>query len=199
MTRLAGRPGSFSPSGGSISTVLALFDHFSVSQVMAVSKPYSLSPVPHPEKARPSSSLLETLSGLRTVPDLGVQTTSILASSDGPIVERTGGLLSQIPTRKDEFYGPSFTFAEYLKARNWLHGIAIHWGMLLGLLAIRLARPVRTLVQRFVYEPGQGIGKEDMAKEAFCRARFHGSMYQRESPSARGEAKSPSLTRGPAQ
>lgn len=122
----------------------------------------------------------------------------MLGASDRPIVERSWGLLSQIPARKDEFYGPKFTFAEYLKARNWLHGIAIHWALLWGFAFLSLLSPVRAVVKRFVYAPGQGIGKEEMAKEeiefrgtaspdappsldkqAFCRAQFRGSMYQR--------------------
>lgn len=179
--------------------MLTVFDHFSLSEVSAMREPYCLSPVPYPGGAGPGSSLLQKLFGLRSVPDLGIQTTSLLGATDVPIVGRSWGLLSQIPNRKDEFYGPRFSFVEYLKPRNWLYGIAIHWGLLLSVLALSLVPPVRGIVKRFVYEPGQGISREEMAKEeaefrgtaipdtpsptgkhAFCRASFRGSMYQRE-------------------
>ncbi|KAF4506902.1 hypothetical protein G6O67_006938 [Ophiocordyceps sinensis] len=185
------------PSGGTLSTMLTVFDHFSLSEVSAMREPYCLSPVPYPGGAGPGSSLLQKLFGLRSVPDLGIQTTSLLGATDVPIVGRSWGLLSQIPNRKDEFYGPRFSFVEYLKPRNWLYGIAIHWGLLLSVLALSLVPPVRGIVKRFVYEPGQGISREEMAKEeaefrgtaipdtpsptgkhAFCRASFRGSMYQ---------------------
>ncbi|KAM4054671.1 saccharopine dehydrogenase NADP binding domain-containing protein [Hirsutella rhossiliensis] len=188
---------SLTPSGGTLATALTIFEHFSLSEVSAIREPYCLSPIPHPEKARPDSSFLQTLFGIRDIPDLGVQTTSVLGAADVPIVERSWGLLSQIPARKDEFYGPRFNFAEYLKPRNWFHGIVIHWALLTSLMVISLIPPVRAIVKRFVYEPGQGISKEEMAKEevefrgtatpdapsspgkqAFCRAQFHGSLYQ---------------------
>lgn len=130
------------------------------------------------------------------MPNLGLLTSFIAADSDRAIVERTWGLFSQIPSKKEEFYGPNFSYSEYLKARNWLHGLLIHWG--LGIASIFLATlpPLRKLVKMLVYKQGQGPGIEQAKKDeieyravatpdggngegnlAFCRAWFYGSMY----------------------
>lgn len=196
---------SSAPSGGTLATVLGIFDHFSLADLHAASRPYASSPVPHPhpERARPPVPLLRRLVGVCHVPNLGVQTTSIAGRTDAPVVERTWGLLSQVASRRDQFYGPRFTWVEYYKPRNWLHGILVHWALLVGTLALALVPPVRALVRRFVYQPGEGRSREEMAKEevefrgvatpdappavargqqAYCRAWYHGSLYARESP-----------------
>ncbi|KJZ78901.1 hypothetical protein HIM_01674 [Hirsutella minnesotensis 3608] len=184
-------------SGGTLSTFLTIWDYFSMDELRKSFKPYALSPVPHPEKARPSMTLSQMLLGLRAVPGLGLSTTSVFGMADASVVERSWGLLSQIPTRKDQFYGPRFNWAEYHRPRNWLHGIIHHWSLILGLLVVSLLPPVRALVSRFVYQPGEGISKEQMetkeaefrgtaepdtpsptGKQAFCRAQFRGSLYQ---------------------
>ncbi|UNI14293.1 hypothetical protein JDV02_000937 [Purpureocillium takamizusanense] len=187
---------SSAPSGGTLATVLSIFDYFSLDDLRASSKPYASSPIPHPEKARPTPTLLQRWLGVCNIPNLGVQTTSIAGRTDVPVVERTWGLLSQIPSRKDQFYGPRFNWVEYYKPRNWLHGVFVHLGLVFGTAMIALFPPVRALVKRFVYQPGEGRTKEEMAKEeieyrgvatpdtptapgkqAYCRAWFHGSMY----------------------
>ncbi|KAL3964508.1 hypothetical protein ACCO45_001512 [Purpureocillium lilacinum] len=187
---------SSAPSGGTLATVLSIFDYFSLDELRASSKPYASSPIPHPEKARPTPTLLQRWLGVCNVPNLGVLTTSIAGRTDVPVVERSWGLLSQIPSRKDQFYGPRFNWVEYYKPRNWLHGILVHLGLVFGTAMLALFPPVRTLVKRFVYQPGEGRTKEEMAKEeieyrgvatpdtptaagkqAYCRAWFHGSMY----------------------
>ncbi|PHH88456.1 hypothetical protein CDD83_7508 [Cordyceps sp. RAO-2017] len=189
--------GSLTPSGGTLATVLGIFDHFSLREMRAALEPYAQSPVPHPGRARQASSLAQRLLGVRHVPELGVQTTSLMASADVPVVERTWGLLSQIPGRGDQFYGPRFTFAEHYKPRNWLHGVAVHWALLLASLALGLVPPLRRLARRLVTQPGDGQGRDEMAKAeveyrataapdtaapsgklAFCRARYRGSAYQ---------------------
>lgn len=139
---------------------------------------------------------MSRLTGLRTVPNLGLQTSFLAADNDRGIVHRTWGLLQQIPSKKDEFYGPNFSFAEQLKARNWLFGVLAHWGV--GLAGILLATlpPLRKLVRLFLYAQGEGPeaeaankdeieyrgvakpdGGEGHGKVAFCRTWFNGSMY----------------------
>lgn len=139
---------------------------------------------------------MQKLFGSRTVPDLGTVTTSIAALTDASTVERTWGLLSVTPSRKDEFYGPNFTWIEYYRVRNWLHGVAIHWGLMMGTFLLALFRPLRTLVGKFVHQPGQGPARSSIRHEsieyrgiatpdngskgsqkAFCKASFSGSMY----------------------
>ncbi|PNY29899.1 Ankyrin repeat domain-containing protein 50 [Tolypocladium capitatum] len=184
------------PSGGTLATALGIRDDYSLEELRAASQPYASSPIPHPEKARPSMGFLQRWLGICHVPNLGTLTTSIAGRTDAPTVERSWGLLSTIPSRKDQFYGPKFNWVEYYKPRNWLHGIFVHWGLILGMVLFGHFPSVRALVKRFVYQPGQGTSRENLAREeveyrgiatpdtatpsgkqAYCRAWFHGSMY----------------------
>ncbi|KAJ3952372.1 hypothetical protein N0V92_011186 [Colletotrichum tropicale] len=107
------------------------------------------------------------------------------------------GLMASLPSREKQFYGPNFSFHEYMRAKGYLRGIAIHWA--LGFFGLLLATmpPFRALAKRFVYEPGQGPDKELAKKDeieyrgiampdkasktgnpqAYCRAKYTGSMY----------------------
>lgn len=176
--------------------MLTFFDTFSLKEIADGFKPYSLSPVPNPRAQSQRQSLWTTLTGLRTVPNLGLLTTFVGGSTDRAIVERTWGLFSQTPSKQDEFYGPNFCFSEHLKARNWLYGILIHWALGLSGFLFATLPPLRKLAKRFVYEQGAGPEYEqakkdeieyravatpdagqDVGKLAFCRAWFRGSMY----------------------
>ncbi|KAG6006124.1 hypothetical protein E4U21_007360 [Claviceps maximensis] len=185
------------PSGGTLATVLVHFEHFPLKEVMEATKPYALSPIPSTSEPRTQGSFLQGLLGVMSLPNLGIVTTSIAAKTDQAIVTRTWGLLHETSSRKGEFYGPKFTWAEYYKARNWLHGIAVHFALAISALLLVFVPPFRTLVKKFVYQPGEGVSREDMAREeveyrgtatpdidinttgkqAFCRAWFHGSLY----------------------
>ncbi|GAB0132658.1 hypothetical protein EsDP_00001087 [Epichloe bromicola] len=185
------------PSGGTLATVLVHFEHFPLKEVMEATTPYATSPIPHASGARPRKSWLQALLGVTSLPNLGIVTTSLAGKTDQAVITRTWGLLHEIPSRKSEFYGPRFTWAEYFKARNWLHGIAVHFALTIGGLLLVFVPPLRSLVKRFVYQPGEGVSREDMAREeveyrgtatpdidsnpagkqAFCRAWFHGSLY----------------------
>lgn len=165
-------------------------DLFSLSQIKAAHSPYSISPIPAPKPNTPSPiSWTTKVFGIRTVPDLGILTTSIGGVVDAPVVERSWGLLGGAT-----FYGPNFRFVEYMKARNYLGALAIHFGILFGslLLAIPL---VRKIARRYVYQPGEGPTKEEYSRDrieyrgiatpdvakptarAYCRAYYEGSMY----------------------
>jgi hypothetical protein len=178
------------PSGGSINTALSIFDIFSVKEFKAANAPYALSPIPGP-KTRDPTSWITKIFGFRSVPDLGILTTSIGAIVDVPIVHRSWGLLGGA-----NFYGPNFHFSEYMKARNYLGAIAFHFAV--SLLSVLLAIPlVRKLARRFVYQPGEGATKEQTKKDrveyrgvgkpdvktpnpprAYCRAHYEGGLYQ---------------------
>lgn len=172
---------------------------FSLKEIAAAMKPYALSPIPNPQAASQSRPLTQRLTGTRYVPSLGVQTTFIAGDSDRAIVQRTWGLFSQIPARKDEFYGPNFQFSEHLRVRNWLYGLLVHLGFSLAGVLFVAVPPLRWLLRKVVYAQGQGpdieqakkheieyraIGKPDAwkagGKAAFCKAWFNGSMYHRE-------------------
>ncbi|KIL84377.1 hypothetical protein FAVG1_12397 [Fusarium avenaceum] len=156
---------SSKPSGGTLATVLGIWDVFSLKELQAASSPYAQSPVPHKEPTRPKSTILQMIFGVRTVPNLGLLTTSVMGSTNVAVVERTWGLLSETPSRKEEFYGPNFVWAEHMKARNWLHGIFIHWILIIGGALIVSVTPLRSFLKKFVYQPGDGAQIEDTAKD----------------------------------
>lgn len=191
------------PSGGTLATVLSIFDYFSLDEVQAAGKPYAASPIPHKGHGRPYRSLLTKIFGSQYIPDLGMLSTSVAAITDAATVERTWGLLSSTPSRKDEFYGPNFTWMQCFRVRNWLHGVVLHWGIMFGSFLLVMFPFVRTLVRKYVYQPGQGPTRQEMEREeveyrgfakpddesmekkkAFCTATFRGSMYYRKSASA---------------
>lgn len=151
-----------SPSGGTLATALALFDYFTIAEVRDAGKPYALSPVPRSQSAyaRPPESLWNKLVGARSLAPFGTVTTSIAAITDGSQVERTWGLLRSTPARRSEDYGPNFTWAQYMRVPGFLQGLAIHVGLGLGLLVLAFLPPVRGLLRRFVYQPGQGDDRD---------------------------------------
>ncbi|KAH7329126.1 Saccharopine dehydrogenase-domain-containing protein [Stachybotrys elegans] len=185
-----------SPSGGTLATALSIFDVFSLKELAAAAKPYASSPIPHPEPARPRSSLASFLFGVRHVPHLGLVTTSVAGSTDASTVERTWGLLSETESRRGEFYGPRFVWAEYFRTRNLLSGVAVHWALAVGATLLALTPPFRWLIEKFVFRPGEGPELEDAKNElieyrgvatpdtqpasqkrVICRAHYEGSMY----------------------
>ncbi|KAK3692265.1 Saccharopine dehydrogenase-domain-containing protein [Podospora appendiculata] len=188
------------PSGGTLSTVLSLLTNFTLADLRAAHTPFALSPIPNPNAQQALSlravqpGLITRLTGLVTVPTLGLLTSSIAAKTDAAIVERTWGLLASTPRA----YGPNFSFRQYMKPRNWLTGIGIHLGlMLMGLIMVTPF--LRRLAVGYVYQPGEGpdveeakkdslefrgvaapdveMGAEGVGRQAFCRAWFHGSAY----------------------
>jgi short subunit dehydrogenase-like uncharacterized protein len=135
------------------------------------------------------------LFGSRTIPGIGHVTTSVAEMANIPVVERSWGLLSELPRRKDEFYGPNFRYAEHFRALGWLHAVLVHWGLILGFFWLSFA-PIRALVRKVIYKPGFGpslkLAKKDNIEfravavpdtvkpgnqRAFCRAWYDGSMY----------------------
>ncbi|KAI0480128.1 hypothetical protein GGR56DRAFT_663936 [Xylariaceae sp. FL0804] len=188
------------PSGGTLATVLSLFESFHWKQVAASHKPFALSPVPN-GKTAPKASLLSKLTGSYTVPDLGLLATSITSGTNGAIVQRTWGLLQQEPSLERYSYGPNFTYREFMKARNFLTAMAMHYSLIVGGMLLMFCPPFRHLMRRFVFQPGQGPNREDAAndyiefrgvalpdvtskieKKALCKTWYSGSMYYCELP-----------------
>ncbi|TQV99590.1 NAD(P)-binding domain [Cordyceps javanica] len=184
------------PSGGTLATVLGLFDVFSLSELRAAFSPYALSPTPHTEKPdRQSLPLAHVLFGSHYDPHLGRLTTSLADSTDAAIVERTWGLLPEIPSRKAEFYGDKFVWKQYMKTDSWFRGLFVHWGLVWASVVLALLPPVRSLLKSLVTQPGGGPDRqarskelleyrgiavpddEETTKKAFAKARYDGSPY----------------------
>jgi hypothetical protein len=186
---------SASPSGGTLATVFTLFDNFTIEEVVESHRPFALSPISHDSPTAVARSWLSEMTGVIRHPNLGLLTSSLAGRTDAAIVERTWGLLYAIPSRREkEFYGPNFTYREYMRARSRIQGTMWHFGMqLFGLML--LVSPLRRLVHRFVMQPGngpekvqakqdkieyRGIGTPDAEKptsKAYCTLKFAGSMY----------------------
>lgn len=141
------------PSGGTLATVLTLFDSYSVSHLLKSGRPWSLNPVAQSNPA-PSRPLLEQITGVRTAPDLGILTDSLQSGADVPIVNRSWGLYDG-----GKLYGPNFHLTCYTKTRNFLTGLLFHVALTAGFMAIFLP-PVRWILQRLVTQPGSGPSKE---------------------------------------
>lgn len=183
------------PSGGTLATVINLFETFSFKEVAESHKPYALSPIPNP-KQTPRPSIQSILTGAYNVPNLGLQTTSLTAGTDAAVVHRTWGLLQQEQALREHAYGPNFTYREFMKTRNFLTAMFMHYSLVISGALLAFCSPFRNLVRRFVFQPGQGPTREDAAndylefrgvgtpdgqqgagKQALTRLWFQGSMY----------------------
>ncbi len=147
------------PSGGTLATILNLFDHYSLREFAKAASPWALSPVPGPKSSK-WPPFTTRLLGVRSHPDLGTLTTFIAAPGDIAIVQRTWGLQDS-----GRYYGPKFHFSEYMRVRNFLVGVGIHLLFAFVQIAI-LFPPARWLAKKFVYQPGQGASKERTKSEA---------------------------------
>ena len=178
------------PSGGTLATILSTMDKYTLTQIRdAASGNWSTSPVKRtpPEYPIPLSS---RLFGVRTIPHLGIVTTSLNAPPNVATVQRTWGLLDG-----GKYYGPNFQYHEYMTVPNFFVGAAFHLALTVGALALVLS-PVRWLFKKFIYAPGQGPTKDAALKDslefraiatadqdvgkprqALGRVRYDGSIY----------------------
>jgi short subunit dehydrogenase-like uncharacterized protein len=141
------------PSGGTLDTVLTLFDTYSLSHLAKSMTPWSLSAVAPPPKSA-GKPLLESLTGIRTDSDLGILTDSLQGPSDIPIVNRSWSLYDG-----GKFYGSKFKISIYTKASSNIQAFIMHLAITFGFAAL-IIPPVRWLLKNFVYQPGQGPTKE---------------------------------------
>ena len=177
------------PSGGTLATVLSIMDHYSLKQIGMSSGSWATSPVPRP-KSQSSRSWVSKLLGVRSVPGLGTLTTSISAASDVAVVQRSWGLLDD-----GKLYGSKFQYHEYMKVRNSVVGVAIHFALAFAGLAL-IFPPGRWLAKKFLYAPGEGADKDTTRHEyleyhaiatadqegpnprrAFAKLRWDGALY----------------------
>jgi len=178
-------------SGGTLATVLSLFDTYSIISVVKSLNPWSLSAITPPKQSI-RKPFLELLTGTRIDPDLGVLTDSISGPTDIPIINRSWSLIDG-----GRFYGPRFHVSAYMRTSDRVRAFAIHVALALGALVI-IFPPVRWLLKRLVYQPGDGptkahskeyfcewrsIGVPDAndpndRKRAYCNLRWDGSLYE---------------------
>ncbi|KAL8656443.1 MAG: hypothetical protein Q9210_000236 [Variospora velana] len=179
-------------SGGSLATAVGLLDHYSLGELARASAPWALSPIPGP-KSSAAVPLQTKLLGVRHQQDLGTLTTSVLSGPNVAVVQRTWGLLGG-----PKSYGPNFQYHEYMRVKNPLAGMIIHFAVALGSLALAIP-PLRWLIQYAAHSfhaPGQGASRASSAEESYelravaeaddgssnprmamAKFRFDGSLY----------------------
>ena len=147
------------PSGGTLATVLTIFESYGLKGLARASRPWAMSPIPGPKPTDPTS-LATRLFGVRRVPGLGVLTTSIAGPTNTAIVQRSWGLFDE-----GRYYGSKFQYKEYLTVRNVFVGVLMHFAFAFGAVAL-LLRPCRWLVRKLIYAPGEGASKENTKKDS---------------------------------
>ncbi|KAI9845256.1 MAG: hypothetical protein M1837_005012 [Sclerophora amabilis] len=145
---------NFIPSGGTLASVFSLLDVFSVSDVMRAAKPWAFSSTPGTDARDPAG-----WTGSFTDPVLGTMSKSSLTSeANRSVVHRTWGLMGN-----GSVYGPRFHYFEYAKASNFITASLAYLSSILLLIGLALS-PVRWLLKKFVYAPGQGPDVESERK-----------------------------------
>ena len=152
---------SSGPSGGTLNTILSIYDWLPISELRKSSNPFILA-ASAPPKDIPHDSILEKLLGVRSVRDLGTLTTSPNGMADRAIVLRSSTLMP-------EFYGKRFYFRQMLHVRNAFIGVAVHMGFVI-LMSLLTIPPVRWLLRKFVYAPGSGPTLEQSSND---RLEYH--------------------------
>ncbi|KAI1330329.1 sporulation protein RMD1 [Xylariaceae sp. FL0255] len=183
------------PSGGTLATALGLFENYSLKAIKESHTPYAMSPISNPKKA-PRPSILSLLSGSHQIPVLGLAAPSITSGTDTAVVQRSWGLLQTEPALKEVSYGPNFTYREYMKTRNVVTAMFAQYTLLFSGLILAFVPPIRSLLKRFIFKPGQGPARESTSSDyieyrgvatpdtnpatkqrAFSRAWYRGSIY----------------------
>ncbi|KAJ5894739.1 hypothetical protein N7495_006430 [Penicillium taxi] len=174
-------------SGGTLATVLGIFDWLPISELLKSNSPFVLA-ASAPPKDIPKTTIAQKLLGVRSVRDLGTLTTSPNGMVDMSIVHRSSTLMP-------ELYGRRFYFSQMMYVRNALMGFFVHAAISIGLLLLMLP-PVRAVVRKFIYAPGSGPRLEDSKndrieyhavatadqdvpspKRVFGKLTYHGSLY----------------------
>ncbi|KAJ5083497.1 hypothetical protein N7456_012924 [Penicillium angulare] len=174
-------------SGGTLNTILSIYDWLPISDLVKSFGPFALTGF-GPLKHVPSEPILTKLLGVQSVPDLGTLTTSPNGIADMAVVYRSSVLMP-------ELYGNHFVFRQKLSVRNALNGILFHIAINL-FLAVLVLPPVRWLLRKVVFAPGAGPTMEDSQndhteynaiatadqktpnpKRAFGKLTYRGTMY----------------------
>ena len=177
------------PSGGTLATVLSLMDHYSLKQIGKSSGSWATSPVSGP-KTQSTESWISRFLGVRSVPRLGTLTTSISAASNIAVVQRSWGLLDE-----GKLYGSQFQYHEYMRVRNPIVGIFIHFALTFAGLAL-IFPPTRWLAKKLLDARDQVADEQATRREcleyhaiatadqkglnprrAFAKLRWNGGLY----------------------
>ena len=146
------------PSGGTLATVLGVIEHYGWKDIARSVGTWASCPIPAPRNKAPPP-LMSRIFGVRSVPGLGTLTSCISAGPNMATVQRSWGLLDA-----GNLYGSAFSYQEYAAVRNAAVGVAIHFVMLAGAVAL-VFPPFRWLMRIFVYAPGEGAARDATRKD----------------------------------
>ncbi|KAI8978341.1 Saccharopine dehydrogenase-domain-containing protein [Trametes punicea] len=162
------------PSGGTIATVLNTYEEAPRIQVEEARRDYALSPVKGAPSPRFRFAVREPFSD---PPIYGAP--SLIVLSNRPIVQRTSGLIqfalssartvygenyASEKTVRPLAYGPHFRYAEYVVPGSGSFLSAVLMGTLTLAFSFLFVAPVRWLMRRLAYQPGEGPSEADMQK-----------------------------------
>ncbi|KAH8697966.1 Saccharopine dehydrogenase-domain-containing protein [Talaromyces proteolyticus] len=150
-------------SGGTLASVLQAFETYSLRHLYDAHAPFSLSPKrPIPTVPPKRTSLWTKVFGLLWIKYLGWMAYQPQGPVDRAIVHRSWGLLE--PT--DASYGHNFDFHAWLRTWGPVAAVLWHFGGLM-LAPLILLRPIRKLLPRLWYQPGEGAGQSKIKNNWF--------------------------------
>ena len=137
-------------SGGTLATMISLFNHYSKEDIQNILPPFSLSPVPRKELYDARSPITKYL-GVRQEPQLGTLTSSPLGPGDTVLVHRSWGLLDD-----GLLYGNKFFFSSHLRAKNVFTAALFHIGLFAFLAVLAFIPPMRFVMKQLAPKSGEG-------------------------------------------
>ncbi|RMD42248.1 hypothetical protein DV735_g2875, partial [Chaetothyriales sp. CBS 134920] len=168
-------------SGGTLATVLSIFDHYPLGQIQEtftnafVLTPQRLQPYtpqniypPNPQPNTYTRTFSERVFGVWSYPRLGHLTTSLSAKANEAIVQRSAGLNAYL-------YGFNFTYEEYMAVSSPVWGAIVHLIIVVIGLALSFG-PTRALL-KLLPRPAPGTGPDLKANKAQGKAP-EGSLYE---------------------
>ncbi|KAL1659767.1 Saccharopine dehydrogenase-domain-containing protein [Schizophyllum commune] len=146
-------------SGGTIATVFEMMQ-IPREKIKASSAAWALSPV----KGRPTPSFQLSYRLPHVYPPVyGGQ--FLMSTINRPIVQRTWGLLQE--GNPAAAYGPNFKYTEFMQTPSWFRGVLLSFSLAFGSILLATVKPLRTLVQKYVLQPGQGPSEEALEQGFF--------------------------------
>lgn len=140
-------------SGGSIATSFTIGEIFSVKEIMASFRPFSLSPIGRPPKFTDQKSILydERIGGW-----IGPW---VMGNANAAVVCRTYGLLGGK-------WGEKFSYKEYYNYNTWMKAYVYQIAMGLIRTCLKIP-PIRWLFRKFAPTPGEGPSEETLNNGKF--------------------------------
>jgi short subunit dehydrogenase-like uncharacterized protein len=138
-------------SGGTIASILAGLETYSLRQMMAASKPRATCmPDAGPHRPHPLPAL-----PVRRDRFLGNLTFNPSAMADQAVVMRTWSLLQRYGHRTER-YGERFSFQGYTTAQSWLQAWTSFLAISVAVFCILIFPPLRWLLRWLSPQPGTG-------------------------------------------